>query len=228
MHRSMIGAVAVLLTAAALLAGRAAEDATTGGLTARDRLLWLAAAAGPADGDGGAGRYSRIRLQRQVRTVRTDSERWRGPDGSGRLAERRLGSPGAPVVRTDYPPGSLRLRTGEPFPADPAALVAALTRGQPGDGPAAVVTGLLDTIGIRYLDRAERATTLRAIAGLPGLVYAGPDPLGLAFTLAVGDERLRLVVDGRTGEVTEWQYGGGAERVVILERARVTGLAAGD
>jgi hypothetical protein len=230
MHR---GVVTVLTTAfvavAALLAGRAALDTRAGteALSARERLLWLAGAAQAAGGDGGGGRYSRIHLQRTARSVRIDSERWRGPDGSGRLAERRLGTPGAPVVRTDYPPGSLRLRTGEPFPTDPAALVTALTRGQPGDGPTAVVTGLLDTIGIRYLDRAERAATLRALAGLPGLAFAGAGPHGLEFTVAVGDERLRLDVDGATGEVTGWEWGD-AERVEILGRARADGLAPGD
>jgi hypothetical protein len=176
----------------------------------RERLLLLARAAGPAAGDVSTGRYSRIRLVRWVRTgavvARFDSERWRAADGSGRLAELRLDAPGAPVSRIDYPPGGL--------PLHPA---------RPGDGPTAVATSLLDTIGVRYLDRAERAAALRTLAGLPGLAYAGLTESGLAFTLPAGDAPLTIRVSPATGEVTGWQYGD-AERVEVLARDRVASL----
>ncbi|WP_426503912.1 hypothetical protein ACPPVO_40690 [Dactylosporangium sp. McL0621] len=173
---------------------------------ARERLLLLAAAAGPAAGDTSIGRYSRIQLRRWVRTgtrvTRFDSERWRAADGSGRLAERRLDPPGTAATRTDFPPGGLPLR--------PAG---------PGGDPAAVVTSLLDMIGIRYLDRAERAAVLRTVAGLPGLAVAGR-----TFTLPAGEGRLALDVDPATGEIVAWQYDD-AVRVEVLRRDRVPDLS---
>ncbi|WP_432972313.1 hypothetical protein [Dactylosporangium sp. CA-233914] len=199
--------LAVQLAGAALLAGRAWwPEPGQEPASARDRLLLIAAAAGRVAGDASTGPYSRIHLVRWVRTgagaIRFDSERWRAADGSGRLVERRLDAPGAPAVRTDYPPGSLLLRT-----ADPA------------DGPTAVATSLLDMIGIRYLDRPARAAALRTLASLPGLAGTGP-----AFTLTAGANRLTIVVDPATAELTGWQYDDG-ERVEILSRTRVPGFA---
>jgi hypothetical protein len=242
-RRDVIGVVALLLAAAAVLTAR--SFTATGGpprtgpaLSPRDRLLLLADVAGPAVGDASAGRYSRIHIRRWVRTgdrfARWDSERWRAPDGSGRLAERRLDSvatlaepfpaaglntAGAPSIRTDYPAGSLRLRVGEPFPATAGALLAAFG----GEGPTAVTAGLLDSIGIRYLDRAERAAVLRVFAGLPGLTFVGAGALGLGFGLDLPGVRLRLLVDAVTGEVVGWQHGD-AERVLVLDRTRVARL----
>jgi hypothetical protein len=205
--------VAALLLAAAVLAGFAVLAARPGAgpLSARDRLLLLADAAGPGDGDAGSGTYSQVHLRRWVGRTRIDSQRWRAPDGSGRLSERRRGA----TVRTEYPAGGLRLPFGEPFPATAAGLRAAL----PG-APGAAVTALLDAIGIRYLDPAERAAVLRVLAGLPGLTFTGAGPGGLGFALDASGLRLGVAVDPATGAVTGWRYGD-AERVEVLDSRRV-------
>ncbi|MGI5242584.1 hypothetical protein [Dactylosporangium sp. CA-139066] len=150
-----------------------------------------------------------MHLRRWVGPTPIDSERWRAPDGSGRVAARRQGA----TVRTDYPPGSLRLPFGEPFPDTAAGLRAAL----PG-APAAAATALLDAIGIRYLTPAERAAVLRVIAGLPGLTFTGGGPHGLSF--ALDGPGLSVAVDPATGAVTGWRYGD-AERVEVLDSRRV-------
>ncbi|MER7274365.1 hypothetical protein ABT369_07920 [Dactylosporangium sp. NPDC000244] len=172
--------------------------------SARERLLLLAAAAGPAAADGSTGRYSRVHLVRWVRSgtavARIDSERWRAPDGSGRVSERRVDPPG-PGSTVDYSSGELPMP-----PVDPTA------------DPTAIVTSLLDMIGVRYLDRPERAAALRTIAGLPGLAAAGQ-----GFSVPVGATRLTIELDPGTGEIVAWQYGD-AERVEVLSRERVADL----
>ncbi|MFB9177915.1 hypothetical protein ACFFX1_07185 [Dactylosporangium sucinum] len=217
MERTVVGglaavAVAALMWAASLAppggaAGTAGQAvALAEGLSPAERLLTVAERAGPAPGDVTAGEYSRIHLRRVTRSggraVVWDSVRWRAADGSGRLAERRLtgrGGPG-PATVTDYPPGALEVA-----------------------GPTAV-TSVLDLIGLRYLDRAERAAVLRVVAGLPGLAYRGPARAGtLGFTVDVAGTPLTLAVRTTTGEIVEWDYGD-AQRVVVVDRARVSAL----
>ncbi|WP_238010711.1 hypothetical protein KZZ52_39490 [Dactylosporangium sp. AC04546] len=218
MERTVVGglvalAVAALMWAAGLAApggadGTAAQAlALARGLSPAERLLTVAQRAGPAPGDLAAGGYSRIHLRRVTRVggrpVVWDSVRWRAADGSGRLAERRLtarGGPG-PATVTDYPPGALEVA-----------------------GPT-VVTSVLDLVGLRYLDLAERAAVLRVVAGLPGLAYRGPGDAGtIAFTVDVGGTPLTLAVRTTTGEIDGWDYSD-AQRVVVVDRTRVAALS---
>jgi len=211
-------------------------------MPARQRLLLAAAGAAPVPADRLAGVYSHIRLRRWVGGDEgaRDSERWRAADGSGLLAEGRTGkgSKGSANI-TEYPAGALPLPVAEPFPADPATLRRQLSgendpgelRTTAGGDPGLVVTRLLDLVGLRYLDRAERATVLRLLAELPGLAAAEPagvpaaDPTALTFGLEFDGTRLTFAVRAGSGEILGWQYGD-AERVAVLIRSREPQLPA--
>ncbi|HEX8632450.1 MAG TPA: CU044_5270 family protein [Catenuloplanes sp.] len=199
--------------------------------SAGDRLRHLAdtITAQPGDTkDPHTHRYSYLRTQSWDRATaevaRTDETWWRAADGTGRAVTRRLPArrdltrmPTAAEQRqlaaaeasTDQYPDRGRLSgiLAEPLPTDPGVLTAKLFEHQPADtGPQALLWAFCDLARYHYLDRDVRAASLRVLATIDGLTYAGEtrDLAGrtaLAFRLDSANNRDTILLDPRTGRL---------------------------
>ncbi|MEU4533169.1 hypothetical protein AB0F49_33515 [Micromonospora ureilytica] len=209
-----------------------AHTAVTGpGLTAAQRLTALAdtISATPADGTTGLP-YTYLHTQSWTRATnaitRTDLRQWRrNTDGSGREAIRRLPDlPGldhqparddrtlltqASETTTQHLPGSLHPYLTEPLPADAGALAGALAPTQLAAEPAyprMLTNGVAALASNQYLNRDQRATSLRVLATVPGITYRGQTTdlagrVGLTFSVSADGSTSQLLVDPGSGEI---------------------------
>ncbi|MFF0097733.1 hypothetical protein ACFYO8_00235 [Micromonospora sp. NPDC005257] len=221
-------------TTSPVLASRPApkRTAATGpGLTPAQRLTALADTVAAAQGDGTIDLpYTYLHTQAWARATdavtRTDLRQWRREaDGSGRETTRRLPDlPGldhrprpddqhrlahAPETTASRLPGSLHPYLPEPLPTQPGALADTLAPRELAAEPAyprMLVNGVATLASSQYLDRQQRATSLRVLAAVPGIAYLGPSKdlagrTGLTFTVTAGGSTAQLLVDPRTGEI---------------------------
>ncbi|MEU8327564.1 hypothetical protein [Micromonospora sp. NPDC048839] len=209
-----------------------AHTAVTGpGLTAAQRLTALAdtISATPADGTTGLP-YTYLHIQSWTRATnaitRTDLRQWRrNTDGSGQETTRRLPDlPGldhqparddrtlltqASETTTQHPPGSLHPYLTEPLPADASALAGALAPLQLAAEPAyprMLTNGVAALASNQYLNRDQRAKSLRVLATVPGITYRGQTTdlagrVGLTFTVSADGSTSQLLVDPGSGEI---------------------------
>ncbi|WP_328384395.1 hypothetical protein OHQ88_33505 (plasmid) [Micromonospora zamorensis] len=201
------------------------------GLTPHQRLTTLAANISTTPADGLAGLpYTYLHVQSWTRATnvitRTDVRRWRrDADSSGREITRRL--PDVPRVAhspkpdererfaaarettTRYAAGELPPYLPSPLPTDPGTLADMLAPRQRAGEPAyprMLAGGIVNVATTQYLDRGQRATTLRVLASVPNVAYQGEmtdlaGRAGLGFTVTGDGSTLQIVVEARTGEV---------------------------
>ena len=183
----------------------------------------------PADTTGNLP-YTYLHLQTWARAtntiIRTDLQRWRhDADGSGREITRRAPDlrgvdhqptpqerdlfSKAPKTSTRYAPGELHSYLSQEMPADPADLAKLLAPAELAAKPAyprLLVGGVVNLATSHYLNRPQRATTLRVLANVPGIDYRGPttDLAGrpaLAFNVVADGSTLTVLIAPATGEV---------------------------
>ncbi|MFJ8691210.1 hypothetical protein [Micromonospora wenchangensis] len=233
--------------------------ATDPGLTPAERLMALADTLAAAPGDSATGLpYIYLHTQSWARAsnaiTRMDRRQWRrAADGSGREITRRLPDlPGvdhrprpaeriqlaqAPASTRLYLPDGLHPYLPEPLPTDAGALAGALAPRELGAEPAyprMLVDGVVALANSQYLNRQQRATSLRVLATVPGIAYLGPTTdlagrSGLAFAVTADGSASQLLVDPRTGEILAaherltGRRPGLFSYVLILERGHTAG-----
>ncbi|MFF0229769.1 hypothetical protein [Micromonospora sp. NPDC005254] len=228
--------------------------ATAPGLTPQQRLRLLAdtITAAPADRTIDLP-YTYLHTQSWTRATnvisRSDLQRWRrDADDSGREVTRRLPDvrglahrprsderrqfAAARTKTTRYFSGDLEPYLPEPLTTDIAELAGALAprelAGEPAY-PRMLVHGVIGVAIGQYLDRAQRAATLRVLADVPTIGYQGERTdlagrTGLGFTVRADNSQTQLIIQPSTGEVLsahEQVHGakpGLFSYVLILER----------
>ncbi|MEU8408008.1 hypothetical protein AB0C19_17620 [Micromonospora sp. NPDC048842] len=205
--------------------------ATAPGLTPQQRLRLLAdtITAAPADQTVGLP-YTYLHTQSWTRATnvitRSDLQRWRrDTDDSGREVTRRLPDvrglahrptsderrqfAAAGTKSTRYVSGDLEPYLPEPLTTDIAELAGALAprelAGEPAY-PRMLVHGVIGVATSQYLNRAQRAATLRVLADVPTIAYQGERTdltgrTGLGFTVTADNSQTQLIVHPRTGEI---------------------------
>lgn len=173
----------------------AAATSSASAPTPQQRLLSLAdqIAAVPQDAHTGRVDYTHVQLWARATDVvaRFDTEKWWAADGSGRVRERRLrdrpdltrppsgdehrqmltGSVGV----EDYGPGRLPPEVRLPIATGVEALQAQFdTISPPAAGPLSTATAISNINRTHYLNRANRADTLRVLAAVETLEFRGP------------------------------------------------------
>ncbi|MEU6072521.1 hypothetical protein [Micromonospora sp. NPDC047074] len=228
------------------------------GLTPSQRLTVLAntIAATPGD-DTTALPYTYLHTRSWTRATnaitRTDLRHWRrDTDGSGRETTRRLPDlPGldhqpegeeqalfarAPETTTEHLPGGLHPYLPEPLLRDANTLAGALAPPELAADPAyprLLVNGVVAHATSQYLNRSQRATSLRILATIPGITYRGQSTdivgrTGLAFTITADGSTSQLLVDPGSGEILAAherltrRRPGLFSHVLILERGHTT------
>ncbi|MFG1723130.1 hypothetical protein ACGFII_31375 [Micromonospora chalcea] len=228
------------------------------GLTPSQRLTALADTIGATPGDTTTSLpYTYLHTQswtRATKTItRTDLRQWRrNTDGSGLETTRRLPDrPGldhqpardepalfgqVPETTREQLPGGLHPYLPEALLHDADVLAGAVAPRELAADPAyprLLVSGVVALASSQYLNQAQRATSLRVLAAIPGITYRGQstdlvDRTGLTFTVTADGSTSQLLVDPGSGEVLaahERLTGGRAglfSYVLILERGHTT------
>ncbi|MEU5826179.1 hypothetical protein [Micromonospora tulbaghiae] len=237
----------------------ATQPAATGpGLTPSQRLTALAntVTATPSDTTT-ALPYTYLHTQSWTRATnaitRTDLCQWRrDTDGSGQEAIRRLPDlPGlnhqperhepalftqAPETTTEHLSGGLHPYLPEPLPDDAPTLAAMLAPRELANEPAyprLLANGVVALATTQYLNQAQRATSLRVLAAIPGITYRGQSAdivgrTGLTFTITADGSTSQLLVNPHSGEILaaherlSGRRPGLFSAVLILERGHTT------
>jgi hypothetical protein len=230
--------------------------ATAPGLTPAQRLTALADTVGAIPTDASAALpFTYLHTQTWARSTtvitRTDLQRWRHTNGSGREIIRRL--PDLPGIEHEPQPDERKRFTGvretstsyfvdelhpylpEPLPTDQQALTAQLAPGLTDEPayPRLLAGGIVGLATSQYLNQQQRATTLRVLATIPHIAYRGETRdlagrRGLAFVVAADDTTSTLIIAPSTGELLAAQEKATGRRaglfsyVLILERGRTT------
>ncbi|MEU8284127.1 hypothetical protein AB0C01_07290 [Micromonospora sp. NPDC048905] len=223
-------------------------------LTPHQRLMALAQSisATPADGTADLP-YTYLHTQTWTRAtnmiVRTDVRRWRrDADGSGQEVTRRLPDlPGvdhqperderklfakAPETLTRHRVNTLHPHLPGPLPADAETLTGALAPRELAAEPAyprMLTGGVVGLATSQYLNREQRAASLRVLATVPQIKYLGKTTdlagrPGLGFSVTADGSTSQLVIDPNSGEILAAQERVTGRRpglfsyVLILER----------
>ncbi|TCB91615.1 hypothetical protein E0H26_25345 [Micromonospora zingiberis] len=199
--------------------------------TVRDQLLRLADRLAAVPDDAHPGPYSYVRIWHWARAstvlARFESERWRHPDGSGVIIERRAADrplltrrPGgdelkvfdkAEPTRETYTPGRLPPALPEPIPTDTAELIERMgTTAPPEAGPTALLAATANINRSQYLDLHRRAAILRVLATIPTLRYDGEAAditgrPGFSVSLNAGGSTTTLTFDRVTGALLAYE-----------------------
>ncbi|XTZ15378.1 hypothetical protein ACQSSU_28785 [Micromonospora echinospora] len=128
----------------------------------------------------------------------------------------------------------------EPLPTDPTALTALLAPQELATEPAyprVLTSGIVGLATSQYLDRGQRAATLRVLAGIPRIAYLGESTdivgrAGFAFAVTADGTTSTLIIEPRTGELLaaqEWVNTtvrpGLFSYVLILERGHAGAIS---
>ncbi|SCG38688.1 hypothetical protein [Micromonospora coxensis] len=205
--------------------------ATGPGLTPPQRLMALARGIGATPADGTTDLpYTYLHTQSWTRATnaitRTDLRRWRrDADGSGHEITRRLPDlpgldhqPGrdeqtlfaqAPERPTRYLANELRPYLSDPLPSEATALAGALAPRELATEPAyprLLANGVVGLATGQYLNREQRAASLRVLANIPGIAYLGESTdlagrTGLIFAVTADGSTSQLLVDPRSGDI---------------------------
>ncbi|KXK62140.1 hypothetical protein AWW66_09885 [Micromonospora rosaria] len=206
--------------------------ATTPATKASDHpLLRLADRLTATPDDTHPGPYSYLHTWQWARATtvlaRTETQRWRHPDGSGLTIDRR--APDRPLLtglpdpteltifdqttptRQKHMPGQLPPALPEPIPTDPATLSDRIRATAPPEaGPTVLLTAAVSINRAHYLDHHQRATLLRVLATIPTLRH-DPDAAditgrpGTAVSLTAGASTTTLTFDHTTGALLAHQ-----------------------
>jgi hypothetical protein len=207
-----------------------APAATATSVSAPTPQQWLLSladqiAAVPQDAHTGRVDYTHVQLWARATDVvaRFDTEKWWAADGSGRVRERRLRDrpdltrpPSSdehrqlltgPAGVQDYRPGRLPPEVKLPIATGVQALQAQFdTISPPAAGPLSTATAISNINRTHYLNRANRADTLRVLATVATLEFRGPSTdvagrTGLTWAIDTGGGTELLTFDPRTGEL---------------------------
>ncbi|MEU8069368.1 hypothetical protein AB0B20_06405 [Micromonospora sp. NPDC049151] len=237
----------------------ASQPAATGpGLTPPQRLNALADTITATPGDATTAiPYTYLRTQSWTRATnaitRAELRQWRrDSNGSGQEKIRRLPDlPGlnhqperhepallaqAPETTTEHLSGGLHPYLPEPLPDDAPALADMLAPVELADEPAyprLLANGVVTLASTQYLNQAQRATSLRVLAAIPGITYRGQSAdivgrTGLTFTIAADGSISQLLVNPGSGEILaaherlSGRRTGLFSAVLILERGHTT------
>ncbi|MGY4912559.1 hypothetical protein [Micromonospora aurantiaca (nom. illeg.)] len=232
--------------------------ATAPGFTPSQRLTSLADSITATPGDTTTALpYTYLHTQSWTRATnaitRTDLRQWRrDTDGSGQEKIRRLPDlPGlhhqperrepvlftqAPETTTQRLSGSLHPYLRQPLPDDAHALVDMLAPRELANDPAyprLLANGVVALASTQYLNRTQRATSLRVLAAIPGITYRGQSTdiigrTGLTFTITADGSTCQLLVNPHSGEILaaherlSKRRPGLFSAVLILERGHTT------
>ncbi|MEU4472449.1 hypothetical protein [Micromonospora sp. NPDC023888] len=181
--------------------------------------------------------------------VRTDVRRWRrDADGSGKEITRRLPDLSdvdhqpkrderqlfaeAPETLTRYRVNTLHPHLPGPLPTDTETLAGALAPRELAAEPAyprILTGGVVGLATSQYLNREQRAASLRVLATVPQIKYLGKTTdlagrPGLGFSVTADSSTSQLVIDPNSGEILAAQERVTGRRsglfsyVLILER----------
>ncbi|WP_435204090.1 hypothetical protein [Micromonospora sp. bgisy143] len=231
------------------------------GLTPSQRLTALADAVTATPGDTTTARpYTYLHTQSWTRATnaitRTDLRQWRrDTDGSGQEKVRRLPDlPGlnhqperhepalftqAPEATAKHLSGGLHPYLSEPLPSNAHTLADMLAPRELANEPAyprLLANGVVALASTQYLNQAQRATSLRVLAAIPGITYRGPSAdivgrTGLTFTITADGSTSQLLVNPHSGEILaaherlSGRRPGLFSAVLILERGHTTDTA---
>ncbi|MEU7753731.1 hypothetical protein [Micromonospora sp. NPDC049171] len=188
--------------------------------------------------------------------VRTEVRRWRrDADGSGQEITRRLPDLSGvdhqperderklfaetPETLTRYRVDTLHPHLPEPLPTDAATLASALAPRELAAEPAyprILIGGLVGLATSQYLNREQRAASLRVLATIPETKYLGKTVdlagrPGLGFSVTADSSTSQLVIDPNSGEILAAQERVTGQRpglfsyVLILERGHTASTA---
>ncbi|MEW2590931.1 hypothetical protein AB0893_10980 [Micromonospora aurantiaca] len=235
----------------------ATQPAATGpGLTPSQRLTALADTVTATPGDTTTALtylHTQSWTSATNAITRTDLRQWRrDTDGSGQEAIRRLPDlPGlnhqperhesalftqAPETTTEHLSGGLHPYLPEPLPDDAPTLAAMLAPRELANEPAyprLLANGVVALATTQYLNQAQRATSLRVLAAIPGITYRGQSAdivgrAGLTFTITADGSTSELLVNPDSGEILaaherlSGRRPGLFSAVLILERGHTT------
>ncbi|WP_278188192.1 hypothetical protein [Micromonospora sp. R77] len=232
--------------------------ATEPGLTPSQRLTALADTVTATPGDTTTALpYTYLHTQSWTRATnavtRTELRQWRRhTDGSGQEKTRRLPDlPGlnhqperrepaqftqAPETTTQHLSGDLHPYLPEPLPNDAHTLADMLAPRELANEPAyprLLANGVVALVSTQYLNQAQRATSLRVLAAIPGITYRGQSTdilgrTGLTFTITADGSTSQLLINPHSGEILaaherlSRRRPGLFSAVLILERGHTT------
>ncbi|QOC94964.1 hypothetical protein D0Q02_29630 [Micromonospora craniellae] len=157
--------------------------------------------------------------------VRTDTQRWRHADGSGREVTRRAPDlqgvhhqptrdeqelfDAAEPTTIRYRPGELATHLPDVFPSDTDTLIARLVPPELAAEPTyprLLVDRVVAMASHHHLDPQQRAATLQVLAAVPGITYQGlttdlAGRTGMSFHVVAEQSTSSLVIDPTNGQV---------------------------